>query len=100
MNTKHEWTVGDLCTCVYNERGYGIIYRVSAIRPSQNRATLEVVPVFGLLQDISKRMKRTGLDERYCKPLSLIDMSMQYLNLGNMISEEAKRRGAAATTPD
>jgi len=99
--STHPWRVGELCTCVYDNVGHGIIYRVAEVHSrSQHEPMLKVVPVFGVLTNIKGRKSR-GLSAGYCTPLSLVDLSNEYLKFGHFIAAEAKDRGAEpSTTPE
>lgn len=99
-NRKHPWRVGDLCTAVYDNRGEGLIYRVTEVIDGASsgqfdraHVSLVVKPVYGVVADVKGRKTRT-LGAGYCTPLSLIDLATEYTRFGLFISQEAKRRGA------
>lgn len=102
MSEKHEWQVGDLCTCIYGGTGHGVIYRVIKIRKvsSQHWADtqqLEIVPVHGVMTSTKRRAKR-NLAAGWCSFVSLIDLATEYAKFGTFISEEAKKRGSDGST--
>jgi len=97
QNMAHPWRVGDLCNALYNEIGAGVIYRVMDVKVTDrvwsgnNRTSLTVTPVHGVVSDISNRRPRT-LDSAFCRPLSIVDLSTEYASLGNFIRDEVKKR--------
>lgn len=92
-----EWNIGDLCTCTYGNVGKGIVYRVTKVNDrltSWGRSTqLDITPVHGVLADVEHHRPRRGMGAGYYSPLTLVDLSTMYANLGNFIREEATRRG-------
>lgn len=101
-----EWTVGDICTCVYDERGYGILYRVTKVEvyPHSNQPYLSLIPIYGLLQDVSKRRARPRISAGYCAKMTLVDLASEYMKLGNFIAGEAAKNteesdGSTSDTP-
>lgn len=97
-NRRHPWRVGDLCTAVYDNRGEGLIYRVTRVdrlddQLGRPHVTLVVKPIYGVVADVKGRKTRT-LGAGYCSPLSLIDLATEYTRFGLFISQEARNRGA------
>lgn len=98
QNMAHPWRVGDLCNALYNEIGAGVIYRVLDVKVKAHvypgviyRMSLTVIPVHGVISDISNRRSRI-LDSAFCRPLSIVDLSTEYASLGNFIRDEVKKR--------
>lgn len=102
METKHEWAIGDLCTCTYGGTGHGVIYRVIAKMPGHfgaQEGMLHIAPAHGVMAKTERRGKRK-IGAGWCKPLTLVDLGTEYVRFGLFIQEEAKRRGAAADPQD
>jgi hypothetical protein len=97
-NLQHPWKVGDLCNALYNEIGAGVIYRVVNVKEKQTpyhplrpcSHILTVVPVHGVISDISHRKTRM-LNSAFCQPLSIVDLATEYAKLGTFIADEVKR---------
>lgn len=97
---EYQWKVGDVCTCSYKTEGC-VLYRVieviqddrSALVRNAGNAILKIAPIHGVFTDISDRKNRT-IGSSWCKPMDLITLGTEYMKLGNMIAEEASRRGA------
>lgn len=95
---KYKWKVGDLCTATYDGHGHGLIYRVIKVQPDRRyEPVLTVEPVHGVVAKIEGRKKRE-LSAGWCKPLSLVDLATMYLEFGQFIESEAKKRGAEPST--
>ncbi len=90
-----EWSVGDLCTCVYDDRGYGILFRVTnvVVDSRWSQPMLDIVPVLGVLQNVSKRRPKKRISAGYCGKQSLVDLANEYAQLGLFIAQEAKKLG-------
>ena len=101
---NHAWQVGDLCTYVYDGRGWGILYRVTKVEPIQptqmgnfvlynSDCLLSLQPALGVLQDIDNRKGRKRVASSACTHQSLIDLATEYSKFGLFIAEEAKKKG-------
>lgn len=96
---SHDWSVGELCSCTYDGRGHGIVYRVVRVERINGLTTLNIKPVLGLIQNIDHRKTRYRIRSTFCKPISLIKLGSEYMKMGLFLVEEAKRYSEDDTTP-
>lgn len=79
------FNVGDLCTCQYDDRGGGLLYRVIE---AYSNGQVKIKPVLGVLVSTRFRKTRT-LHGNWCEKITRVELAQIVKELDNFIGIDA-----------
>lgn len=76
--------VGDLCTCEYDDRGGGLLYRVEE---TYLEGQIKIKPVLGVLVSTKNRKTRT-LHGDWCQKITRVELAALTEELNDFVANE------------